>query len=517
MPKLPSEFLFGPVPHQEAIDFISSKPVVSRDVFYQLLPELRARAFLVSGIENANVLQGIRDRIADLPRGESWEVIKSDLVDKLHPYLGDPTDPDNTVAAEKRAELLLRTHGFQAYQTAAYEVGERQADVFPYLKYQTMEDSKVRPTHAALDGVVLPRNHEFWKTHTPPWDWGCRCQAIPISKDDHEDEVKADAKRPADKRNVLDEHAQNELTATRRLVRNGVAHNMSAPSEKGKDGAFTWHPGNLRIPISDLRSRYDAQTFGEFETWARKQPLVDVEHASGAKATVWEWLGGASAPVKPGDPEPPPARLKPVGPSVSASFSKFTLLDKAQKKAVHEAIATVDSVHGDGQLSPIPFDNHVDSPDHDGCYWSLYDAASSIGVSPGASLARTKLTTAHEIGHWLDHIGIASSTKYASEESGGVLSEIMVALSSTRSVRALAALPQSQFRDYLLRAEEQFARAYAQFIATESGDSEISGEILKIRQGLTDLAIDQQWDADDFAPIHEAFKTAFTALGWAKP
>ncbi len=92
-----------------------------------------------------------------------------------------------------------------------------------------MEDARVRPTHAALDGVVLPSNHEFWKTHTGPWEWGCRCQKIWLSQDDKEDLEKQDQGKPADQRDVLDTFAQTDLTTSRRLVRNGVTPTTSPP------------------------------------------------------------------------------------------------------------------------------------------------------------------------------------------------------------------------------------------------------------------------------------------------
>jgi SPP1 gp7 family putative phage head morphogenesis protein len=79
-------------------------------------------------------------------------------------------------AADRRAELLLRTHGQQAYATTQYKMMDEQRDLFPFWQYLSMGDSHVRATHAALDGVVLPADSEFWTTHFPPWDWGCRCQ-----------------------------------------------------------------------------------------------------------------------------------------------------------------------------------------------------------------------------------------------------------------------------------------------------------------------------------------------------
>ena len=36
-------------------------------------------------------------------------------------------------------------------------------------------DDRTRPKHAALNGVTLPADHEFWNTHFCPDDWNCRC------------------------------------------------------------------------------------------------------------------------------------------------------------------------------------------------------------------------------------------------------------------------------------------------------------------------------------------------------
>ncbi|QYS86317.1 hypothetical protein JJC03_15565 [Flavobacterium oreochromis] len=63
---------------------------------------------------------------------------------------------------------------------------EADADLYPNLKIVTAGDARVRDSHRVLDGVILPINHPFWKTHTPPFDWGCRC--IIIQTDEEPDE-----------------------------------------------------------------------------------------------------------------------------------------------------------------------------------------------------------------------------------------------------------------------------------------------------------------------------------------
>lgn len=50
------------------------------------------------------------------------------------------------------------------------------------LQYRTVGDSKVRPEHAALNGVTLPPSDPFWQTYYPPNGWNCRCTVVQVRK-----------------------------------------------------------------------------------------------------------------------------------------------------------------------------------------------------------------------------------------------------------------------------------------------------------------------------------------------
>lgn len=294
--------LVAPTPYEEAAAFIASKPVVSREVFAKLLPALKGRAFVIAGIEAAGVLQNVRDTIAMLPQGGDWEELKAAVIEQIDPYFVDPeadaeTQAAQTRAANRRAELLLRTHGQQAYMAGLYGVADAQRDIFPYWQYASLGDSNVRPSHAALDGIVLPANHEFWKTHTPPWDWGCRCEFIPLSEETVQEMRDEDKALPMEKKRVIEGELLTKLENERTLWRprnlatgegDPVPYNVQSPAEAGKEGAFEWHPDTLTLTPEQLKGRYEPEVWAQFEAWAKK---AEIEPGQ----TVWAWMNGGEA------------------------------------------------------------------------------------------------------------------------------------------------------------------------------------------------------------------------------
>lgn len=71
------------------------------------------------------------------------------------------------------AEFDAATRGAQA--AAEWERVWNEREIFPLLRYNTMLDNSVRPTHQVLEGVTLPVEDPFWKTYYPPNGWRCRC------------------------------------------------------------------------------------------------------------------------------------------------------------------------------------------------------------------------------------------------------------------------------------------------------------------------------------------------------
>lgn len=79
-------------------------------------------------------------------------------------------------------ETIYRTQTQLAYGAGHWEADQDPViqDILWGYKYVTVGDARVRDTHAALDGVTLPKEDDQWGSIFPPNGWNCRCQAIPI-------------------------------------------------------------------------------------------------------------------------------------------------------------------------------------------------------------------------------------------------------------------------------------------------------------------------------------------------
>ena len=238
-------------PNEAAVDYITGKAVADPKNFGNLPPQLKQRAFTVAGIEQMDMLRKLRDTIAKLPAGANWDEVKRDLAADLSDYVGG-----DAKAAKARAEHLLRVQGFQAYAVARHQQQMATAKSFPYWKYETVGDNRVRPGHAALDGKVLRADDPWWNTHYPPWDWGCRCIVIALDEDD-----------------------AREI---------GISEHNDMPMPE-RSGTYSFDPTNVAL---DIEKFHADQRFSKPGSWERDfvEPAKNVrtERANGTECTMWE-------------------------------------------------------------------------------------------------------------------------------------------------------------------------------------------------------------------------------------
>ena len=238
-------------PNKAAADYIRGKAVADPKNFGKLPDQLKQRAFAVAGIEQLDVVRKLRDIIAKLPQGANWDDVKKDLAAEISTYTGG-----DLKAAKARAEHTLRTQGFQAYSVARHQQQMATVGSHPYWMYETVGDNRVRAGHAALDGKVLRADDPWWKTHYPPWDWGCRCVVI-----------------------ALDEEDAQEF---------GISKSGDMPWPEKSD-SYSFDPTNVAL---DIEKFHEDQRFSKPGSWESDfvEPAKNVrtERANGTECTMWE-------------------------------------------------------------------------------------------------------------------------------------------------------------------------------------------------------------------------------------
>ena len=63
---------------------------------------------------------------------------------------------------------------------------QRTKRAMPYLLYQLGPRREACGLHLKWDGVLLPVDDPWWKTHFPPNSNGCTCRVSQISKYEHQ-------------------------------------------------------------------------------------------------------------------------------------------------------------------------------------------------------------------------------------------------------------------------------------------------------------------------------------------
>lgn len=76
---------------------------------------------------------------------------------------------------------------FRTQTAIGYAVGRANANAMPEIdeilwgyEYVTVGDDRVRPEHAALEGLTMPKDDPRWQYLTPPISWNCRCALLEI-------------------------------------------------------------------------------------------------------------------------------------------------------------------------------------------------------------------------------------------------------------------------------------------------------------------------------------------------
>lgn len=167
-----------PLANEEALAFWQDKVKLSPGEFRRLAAEARVRAFAVAGMAKGAELDSMFNALQRaIDKGVSFEQFKDEIADiaERRGWVGPRA---------RRLDTIFRTNIQTAYSVGHYRQMLDVVATRPYWQYSAVNDSRTRPTHAAMNGKVFRWDHPFWDKWYPPNGFRCRCGVVSLSEDD---------------------------------------------------------------------------------------------------------------------------------------------------------------------------------------------------------------------------------------------------------------------------------------------------------------------------------------------
>lgn len=168
------------VKFKEAISHLKSKIQIPTSHWDDLLGQIHARAFTISGATKTELLNDLyKDVLNAIVSGETLPEFRKRF--------------DSTVSKHGwsyngkrgwRTQVIYQNNKNTARAAGRWNQQARIKSRRPYLLYLTAGDTRVRPNHAKWNYILLPIEHNFWNSHYPPNGWGCRCKVVSLSDAD---------------------------------------------------------------------------------------------------------------------------------------------------------------------------------------------------------------------------------------------------------------------------------------------------------------------------------------------
>jgi SPP1 gp7 family putative phage head morphogenesis protein len=304
---------FGIVEPRDAVAAFQRRDLLQPSFRWQdVWQEEHTRQLAVAGVQRLDVLQVFQDGLAaKFKAGTNL----ADFAKEVRPQLqaagwwGDveTTDPLTgetriTRFDNRRLQLIYDVNVRQSYAAGQWARIERNKARMPFVIYRTMDDTRVRPEHAAWNNLVLPVDHPFWKTHFPPCGWRCRCKAFAI------DQAGIDRLKAAGK--TLQFEAPPEQLVSFVNPRTGEV----AAVPKGIDPGFAYNPGmasrDEALHEQTLRKAWASSPLSSAVAVAQAT-FARPEMVTAATARFGQWAQAVSQDVAAGSFRPS-GQLQPV-------------------------------------------------------------------------------------------------------------------------------------------------------------------------------------------------------------
>lgn len=229
---------YGNKPFKEAVSFFLNKRPLPSNRWSDLQRNEHDHAFVVAGMTNMSMVEDMQKLVAkQLRDGISYNEFKAHFKDFVQHTGWLEGKSDKYIAW--RSKLIFETNLSMSY-AAGREIQAREPaykKAFPYREYRHSGAENYRPEHKAWDKKVLRADDPFWKTHTPPNGWHCKCTWLPVS----ERELKRMGKTGPDK-SPIDALRESGKPTTRPWMNPRTGNVEDVPV--GVDPGFNYRPGD---------------------------------------------------------------------------------------------------------------------------------------------------------------------------------------------------------------------------------------------------------------------------------
>jgi SPP1 gp7 family putative phage head morphogenesis protein len=209
-----------PLPMEEAQAFWRGKVRLGPGEFARLSAEAKVRAFAVSGMAKGAELDTVFSALQRaIDAGTSFADFKADLAEILGRR-------GWTGPRAWRVDNIFRTNIQTAYGVGRYRQMQQAVAERPFWQYSAVNDSRTRPTHAAMDGKVFRHDDPFWDTWYPPNGFRCRCGVVTLSEEElHEQGLSVEERDPTGRLvEPMDPLSGRKLPARLMMPDPGFAH-----------------------------------------------------------------------------------------------------------------------------------------------------------------------------------------------------------------------------------------------------------------------------------------------------
>ena len=167
-------------PFKEQLEHFQQKLNLPSERWDDITKAAHDKAFIVAGAMNADLLQDFNDAIEKAIReGKGIEEFRKDFKRIVRHRGWTGWTGEGSAGGEAwRTRIIYQTNMATSYSAGRYKqlTDPEFLKIRPNWTYHHLDGVEhPRIVHVSWNGVTLPHDHIFWKTHFPINDFGCHC------------------------------------------------------------------------------------------------------------------------------------------------------------------------------------------------------------------------------------------------------------------------------------------------------------------------------------------------------